>query len=122
VVNDRKTLFIASPEIEVEVDEARAVDVELRPGEMSMHDSSIVHGSDVNRSDTDRLGFVIRFITPTFQGRKAKLPVVRVRGSADCGRMAILDEPPSGETGECFRRWRNACPEDMPRGGVSPTR
>ncbi len=122
MVADKKTLFDQSPEIETEVDESRAVDVELRPGEMSLHDSSIVHSSEPNRSGKERLGFVIRFITPTFQARKATLPVVRARGSADCGCLPVLAEPPTGATPECFRRWRVACPEDMPRGGVSPPR
>jgi hypothetical protein len=122
MVADKKTLFDQSPKIEVEVDESRVVDVELRPGEMSLHDSSIIHGSDPNRSGIERLGFVVRFITPAFQARKASLPVVRARGIADCGCIAVLSEPPSGENPECFRHWRAACPEDMPRGGVSPPR
>src|SRR5271165_3205943 len=116
-VADAKTLFDQAPVIQVPVDESRAVDIELRPGEMSLHDSSIVHGSEPNRSGTERLGYVIRFITPVFQTRKSSLPVVRVRGGADCGRMAVLPEPPTGATPECFKRWRIACPEDMPRGG-----
>ena len=122
MVADKKTLFGQSPEIEAVVDESRAVDIALAPGRMSLHESSIVHGSKPNSSATPRLGFVIRYITPAFQARKATLPVVRARGSADCGRMQVLGEPPSGGFQECFRRWRTACPEDMPRGGVTPPR
>src|SRR5262249_43145793 len=100
MVADKKTLFGQSPEIESTVDENRAVDIELAAGEMSLHDSSIVHGSEPNLSATDRLGFVIRFVTPAFQSRKASFPVVRARGGADCGCLRVLDEPPAGATPE----------------------
>jgi non-haem Fe2+, alpha-ketoglutarate-dependent halogenase len=122
MVSDKKTLFDQSPEIETAVEESLAVDVELRAGEMSLHDSSIVHGSKPNHSDTHRLGFVIRFITPSFQARKGTFPVVRALGSAHCEHFAVLSEPPAGAIPDCFRRWRAACPEDMPRGGVAPAR
>lgn len=120
---DKKTLFDHSPEIEMAVNESEAVDVELRPGEMSLHHASIVHGSDPNTSATDRVGFVIRYITPAFAAaRKAAYPVVRASGSADCGRMPVLEDPPTGAAPECFKRWRTACPENMPRGGAVPPR
>jgi non-haem Fe2+, alpha-ketoglutarate-dependent halogenase len=120
MVADKRTLFEQSPVVQVEVDESRAVDVELRPGEMSLHDSSIIHGSEPNRSGVERFGIVIRFITPAFQDRKGSFPVLRARDSADCGRLPVLSEPPTGSTPECFRRWRAACPLDMPRSGLRP--
>ncbi len=49
-------------EVIAEVDEAEAVDVVLAPGEMSMHDPLIVHGSPANRSPDRRIGFAIRYI------------------------------------------------------------
>lgn len=115
---DEKCIFAHGPEIEVEVDENRALDVELRPGEMSLHHSSIIHGSAPNRSASDRLGFIIRFITPAFQARKSILPVVRVSGAADCGALEVLAEPPAGDSADCFRRWKEACPFPMPRGNA----
>ncbi len=122
VIADKRTLFEQAPTIQVEVDESRAVDVELRPGEMSLHDNSIVHGSEPNRSGAERFGFVIRFITPAFQARPGSFPVVRASGVADCGRLPVLSEPPAGPISECFQRWRVACPEDMPRSGFAPPR
>lgn len=121
-IADEKTLFDSAPEIEVEVDEAQAVDVVLRAGEMSLHDSSIIHGSKPNHSATERLGFVVRFVTPAFRARKSTLPMVRAAGSAPCDGLPLLAEAPAGEAVECFQRWRTACPPDMPRGGVSPKR
>lgn len=44
------------------VDESRAIDLELAPGEMSLHDVLVVHGSEPNRSEAPRIGFAIRYI------------------------------------------------------------
>src|SRR3989449_174379 len=45
-----QNLLSRGQEIEVEVDEARAVDIVLAPGEMSLHHVRIFHGSPPNRS------------------------------------------------------------------------
>lgn len=44
------------------VDEERAVDVILSPGEMSLHHPLLLHGSRANRSGQRRIGFAIRYI------------------------------------------------------------
>jgi len=51
-------------EIQVEVDESQAHDLVLQPGEMSLHESNIIHGSGQNRSDLKRIGFIVRYVTP----------------------------------------------------------
>jgi hypothetical protein len=51
-------------EIAVEVDEERAIDLTLQPGEMSLHHIGIVHGSKVNTSEKPRIGIAVRYITP----------------------------------------------------------
>jgi non-heme Fe2+,alpha-ketoglutarate-dependent halogenase len=56
-------------EVIAEVDEAEAVDVVLRPGEISLHDPLIVHGSPANRLPQRRVGFAIRYI-PADIGQK----------------------------------------------------
>ena len=47
------------------VDEARAVDVELEPGQFSLHDAMLVHGSNANRSGHRRCGYAIRYMPAT---------------------------------------------------------
>lgn len=47
------------------VDEARAVDVELEPGQISLHDALLVHGSNANRSGQRRCGYAIRYMPAT---------------------------------------------------------
>tara|TARA_Y100000588_G_scaffold311001_1_gene336803 strand:+ start:2026 stop:2868 length:843 start_codon:yes stop_codon:yes gene_type:complete len=55
-------LLSRGQEIDDGVDEAKAVDLELLPGQMSLHHVGIVHGSNPNRSNERRLGFAIRYI------------------------------------------------------------
>ena len=45
----------------VEVDESKAVDFELQPGEYSLHDGRIMHGARANTSDIRRTGYTMRY-------------------------------------------------------------
>jgi non-haem Fe2+, alpha-ketoglutarate-dependent halogenase len=58
-------LLTRGQEVMVEVDERRVVNIELQPGEFSLHHVRIVHGSDPNPSDQRRIGFAIRYV-PTY--------------------------------------------------------
>ncbi|MBL8671939.1 MAG: phytanoyl-CoA dioxygenase family protein [Alphaproteobacteria bacterium] len=49
-------------EIAVAVDESKAVDVVLQPGQMSLHHVKIAHGSAPNRSQDRRIGLAIRYV------------------------------------------------------------
>lgn len=73
-------LLTRGQEIAVEVDEDRAVDVELEPGEMSLHHVRIVHGSGPNGSDTPRFGFAIRYIPTHVRQRGGRTTAQLVRG------------------------------------------
>ena len=43
-------------------DESSAVDIELEPGQMSLHDIYMIHGATVNRSPMRRAGVAIRYM------------------------------------------------------------
>ena len=45
------------------LDESHARDVELQPGEFSMHNIELLHGGGPNESDSDRIAFVARYIS-----------------------------------------------------------
>lgn len=49
-------------EIAVEVDEAAAIDVELQPGQMSLHHHKIFHSSPANRANDRRIALAVRYI------------------------------------------------------------
>jgi ectoine hydroxylase-related dioxygenase (phytanoyl-CoA dioxygenase family) len=55
-------LLSRGQEIMVDVDERKAVMLELAAGEMSLHHVRLIHGSDPNPSDDRRIGFAIRYI------------------------------------------------------------
>jgi non-haem Fe2+, alpha-ketoglutarate-dependent halogenase len=81
-------------EISVEVDESRAVDMALQPGEMSLHHIGIIHGSNPNRSDKPRIGIAARYITPeVVQDGAARQMVLLVRGRDDFGHFELVDPP-----------------------------
>ena len=72
-------LLSRGQEIAVEVDESKAVDVVLAPGEMSLHDVMLVHGSERNASFERRIGFAIRYL-PT--------SIKQLAGVADSATLA----------------------------------
>ena len=61
---DESNLLSRGQEVDVEIDENEAVDVILRPGQVSFHHGRIFHASGSNRSAADRVGLVFRFLTP----------------------------------------------------------
>jgi ectoine hydroxylase-related dioxygenase (phytanoyl-CoA dioxygenase family) len=62
---DKNNLLTRGQEIAVEVDEAKAVYGELKPGEASLHHVLLFHGSAPNQSDDRRIGLAIRYV-PTY--------------------------------------------------------
>ena len=61
----KDNLLSRGQEINAEVDEKDAVDLELSPGQMSLHHVRIIHGSNPNPTTTRRVGFAIRYIAAT---------------------------------------------------------
>jgi len=82
-------------EIQVEVNEADAVEVVLREGEMSLHHSAIIHGSRPNGSDTQRLGFIARFVTSAYDLASQQTPFILTRGEP--GQRNVQLAPPPAE-------------------------
>ncbi len=80
-------------EIQVEVNEADAVEVVLRAGEMSLHHFAIIHGSCPNRSDAQRLGFIVRFVTSDYDLASQQVPFLPARGRAGTGSFRLAEPP-----------------------------
>jgi hypothetical protein len=107
-------------EIAVEVNESQAVDLILRPGELSLHHIGIVHGSGPNSSDSPRIGLAVRYISPdVVQSGLERDLVLLVRGKDDCGNFEVADPPDRDMAyGECAihtealeRKARNLLPK-----------
>jgi ectoine hydroxylase-related dioxygenase (phytanoyl-CoA dioxygenase family) len=103
-VKDSSNLLRRGERIE-KVDESRAVDVVLQPGEISLHQSTIVHGSNRNTSAEPRIGFIVRFVTSGITNRKR--PMLRARGEADCSHLNLV-KPPTQTDHQCaLTAWRS---------------
>ena len=102
-IRDDSNLVRRGEQVEV-VDESQAVDVVLQPGEISMHHSTIVHGSNPNTSDEPRIGFIVRFVTNKIANRER--PLLRVRGEADCSHLSLAEPPIAADRQKAFSAWR----------------
>ena len=88
-----ENLLSRGQEVQVEVDEAEAVDLELEPGEMSLHHVRIVHGSNPNPTDVPRIGFVVRYIATHCRQIGGRTPAALVRGEDRYGHFDPLPCP-----------------------------
>ena len=104
VRDDPNLLNRRGERVSVAVDESRAVDVVLQPGEMSLHHSTIVHGSNPNSSDEPRIGFIVRFVTNRMTNPNR--PLLRVRGDGDCGHLPLVEPPIEIDQQSALSAWR----------------
>jgi non-heme Fe2+,alpha-ketoglutarate-dependent halogenase len=95
-------------EILVGVDEADAIDLVLPAGQMSLHHHAIVHGSRSNRSDTKRLGFIVRYVTPKYDLGPQRTPFLRAKGTFDCRHLEIAEPPADTEIGKALAAWERS--------------
>ncbi len=73
-------LLTRGQEVAVEVDATKAQTVELNPGEMSLHNVRIIHGSGPNTSAERRIGFAIRYIPTSVRQVEGDDSATLVRG------------------------------------------
>ena len=78
-----------------QIDDSHVVDLELEPGDVSVHNPRIIHGSESNTSDTWRIGLTLRYIpTSTRVMREGDRPIL-VRGAPDAGNSNIYAARPA---------------------------
>ncbi len=76
------------------VDETRAVELVLQPGQMPLHHLWIVHGSNTNQSDEPRVGLAIRYVAPSVRQEGVAQPLAMlVRGRDDQGNFTLAERP-----------------------------
>ena len=96
-------LLSRGQEIAVEVDEAQAVPLVLKAGEMSLHHVRLVHGSDPNPSGARRIGYAIRYLpTHVRQTAGSQDSAMLVRG-ADAFRNFEAEHAPDADLSEGAR-------------------
>jgi len=76
------------------IDESTAINIELRPGQFSLHNVLIAHASKPNQSDDRRIGLAFRYTaTSVRQHEKFKDSAALVRGSDSYGHFIAEPRP-----------------------------
>jgi ectoine hydroxylase-related dioxygenase (phytanoyl-CoA dioxygenase family) len=115
VVDDPNLMNRRGERVRNDVDEAQAVDVVLRPGEMSLHHANIVHGSNANGSDGPRIGFIVRFVTSQTQNRERLQ--MQVRGDGDCSHLRMAAPPLEEDLARATIAWQAREPNSAATAG-----
>jgi phytanoyl-CoA hydroxylase len=77
-----------------QIDESQAVDLILRPGDVSVHHPNVIHGSNANTSPRRRAGLTIRYIPTTTRATGDEpWPLFLLRGQARPGINQYLSFP-----------------------------
>ncbi len=121
---DDDNLLSRGQEIAVEVDAGRVVNVELQPGQMSLHHVLLFHGSEPNRATWPRVGFAIRYMpTHVRQLSPIRDSAMLVRGHDAYGHfdaeVVAACRPGSRRGGRPCRRHRSPAAHPV-RGRRSP--
>jgi ectoine hydroxylase-related dioxygenase (phytanoyl-CoA dioxygenase family) len=65
LLEDRQDLTLNLRTVESAFDESKAADIELQPGQMSLHDVTMIHGANKNTSAKRRTGIALRYMPGT---------------------------------------------------------
>ncbi len=88
-------LLTRGQEIAVDVDESKAVYIELAAGEISLHHVRTVHASEPNRADDRRIGISLRYIAPHVRQLNGERDsAMLVRGEDRFGNF-VHEKPPA---------------------------
>ena len=80
---DENNMLTRGQEIAVEVDEADAVNIEINPGQASLHHGHLFHASGPNESSIPRIGFAIRYIKTSMRQLSGERPSVFLANGKD---------------------------------------
>jgi ectoine hydroxylase-related dioxygenase (phytanoyl-CoA dioxygenase family) len=80
LTEDRADVVLTQRASEDAFDARTAADVALEPGEMSLHDIYMIHGSNPNRSPKRRAGVAIRYMPATSHFDRALMPPSSANG------------------------------------------
>ena len=90
---DDNNLLSRGQEVRVDVDEADKVNIEIHPGQMSLHHGLTIHGSGPNRSTDRRIAAVVRYMRPDVVPSEGRTEAMLARGSDTAGRATLIPAP-----------------------------
>ena len=100
---DEENFLTRGQQAVFDVDESRAVNVELEAGQASLHHGRLLHASAPNASDERRVGFVINYIAPAMRQVVAERDyAVLVRGEDRHGHFELVPPPEHDLTPEAL--------------------
>jgi hypothetical protein len=95
-------LLSRGQEVAVDVDPSKAVDLVLKPGQMSLHHVRLIHGSEPNRSKDWRIGYTIRYVpTHVKQISGPRDSATLVRGVDTYGHFELEPRPKRDYDPDC---------------------
>ena len=102
---DDNNLLSRGQEVVVEIDDAEGVNIELTPGQASLHHGHLFHASGPNTTGDRRIGAAIRYIRPSMRqtsGDKALVALVNGRDAYD--HFTVAGAPHGRLAAEDFAR------------------
>lgn len=93
-------LLTRGQEIAVEVDESRATDVLLAPGQASLHHGHLFHSSGPNTTNDRRIGVALRYIKPSMKQVSGDRTLVSLVSGEDRYGHFTVAAPPAGRLEE----------------------
>ncbi len=96
---NKRSLLTRGQEVEADIDEDKAVNILLEPGEFSLHHIRVIHGSGPNRGDDRRMGFTIRYIPTHLHQIHGRDRALLVRGTDEYGHFDH-ETPPDADHSE----------------------
>jgi hypothetical protein len=94
-------------------DGQEVVNVVLQPGEMSLHNPDVLHGSSPNESAEKRVGFVIRYVNPDARPVGEMPAMVLARGDVDRQRFRLVDPPTADDEATAIARMKKSAVQPL---------
>lgn len=89
-------LLTRGQEIQVDVNDADAVDVVLQTGQASLHHGHLFHASGPNQTNDRRIGCAVRYIAPSMRAASGPdTEVMLIAGEDRFGHFKLVDGPTS---------------------------
>ncbi|MBI3839274.1 MAG: phytanoyl-CoA dioxygenase family protein [Planctomycetia bacterium] len=89
------------------------IDVTLEPGEISLHDAHVLHGSGANRTSAKRVGFAVRFTTPEARPASEGAPAILARGNDRRGHFALWQPPDENDCERALAEMRGSARQHL---------
>ncbi len=104
-------LLTSGQHVVADIDQSKTIDMVLAPGQMSLHHTHALHGSNPNTSADRRIGFCISYIpTSVHQVGKSRSNALLVRGRDSHGHFGA-EIPPVGNADDVSRATHGAALE-----------